>query len=124
MPPEKVRLRLLAGVPTASLDAPVGEGTPFGNLLEFDAPSPEEMTVRRDLRRRLAAHLAPLTPREREIVSLRYGLGTDREHSYAEIGRRYGVSRERIRQIDLEIMQRLRDARRTGQPARALPKSA
>ena len=124
MSPQKVRHRLLAQVPPASLDAAVGEGTAFGALLEFDAPSPEEMTVQRDLRRRLAGQLAPLTPREREIVSLRYGLGSDREHSYAEIGRRYGLSRERIRQIELEIMERLRRAQRDRDTVRVTTRSA
>ena len=110
MPREKVRLRLLARLPPTSLDAPVGEGTPFGALLEFEAPSPEELAVRGDLHRRLARYLAPLTPRERGILSLRYGLGADREHSYAEIGRRYGLSRERIRQLEGEIVRKLRRA--------------
>jgi RNA polymerase primary sigma factor len=124
MPPEKVRLRLLTQAPTASLDAPVGEGTPFGALLEFKAPSPEDVAVRRDLHRRLAQHLAPLTPRERQIVALRYGLGTDREHSLAEIGHRYGLSRERIRQIELEILRKLRRIERNGRRPRATAKLA
>jgi RNA polymerase primary sigma factor len=124
MPPEKVHHRLLAQVPTASLDAPVGEGVPLGALLEYEAPSPEEVTVQRDLHRQLGQHLAPLTPREREIVSLRYGLDAEREHSYAEIGRRYGLSRERIRQIELEIMEKLRGAQRKRHRAGATSKSA
>jgi RNA polymerase primary sigma factor len=108
MPPEKVRLRLEARIPTTSLDAPVDEGLPIGGLLQIEAASPEEQAVGRDLRRRLVQQLAPLTPREREIISLRFGIGTDREHSHAEIGRRYGLSRERIRQIELEVLRKLR----------------
>jgi RNA polymerase primary sigma factor len=125
MPSEKVRQRLLARMPATSLDAPVGEGTPFAALLEFEAPSPEELAVRRDLHRRLPQYLVPLTPREREILSLRYGLGSaDREHSYAEIGRRYGLSRERIRQLEGEIMRKLRRAPGKRCPPRVARKCA
>jgi RNA polymerase sigma factor (sigma-70 family) len=124
MPPDKVRLRMLAQAPTASLDAPVGEGTTLGSLLECEAPSPEEVVVRHDLHTRLAQQFAPLTGREREILSLRYGIGTDREHSYAEIGRRYGLSRERIRQIEAEIMRKLRWGQRHRRPTRPTAKSA
>jgi RNA polymerase primary sigma factor len=118
LPAEKVGRLLAAPVPTASLDAPVGDGTPLGALLAFEAPSPEEVAVRRDLQRRLARQLEPLTPREREIVRLRYGIGGAREHSYAEIGRRFGVSRERIRQLEAAILTKIRAAQRNRRPAR------
>ena len=53
--------------------------------------------------------MSSLSPREREVVSLRYGIGTDQEHSFEEIGRRFGVSRERIRQLEAKALTRLRD---------------
>jgi RNA polymerase sigma factor (sigma-70 family) len=118
LPLEKVRLRLEARIPTASLDAPSDDGPPIGGVLQIDAASPEDQAVGRDLRRRLAQQLAPLTRREREIISLRFGMGTDREHTHAEIGRRYGLSRERIRQIELQVLQKLRRAQQ--RPAGAL----
>jgi RNA polymerase primary sigma factor len=110
LPPDKVQ-RLLRAKPTPfSLDAPVGDDTPLGALLRLDAPTPEELTLARDARARVRAHLTHLSDRERDIVCLRYGIGTDREHSAEEIGRRFAVTGERIRQIEAEAMKKLRRA--------------
>jgi RNA polymerase primary sigma factor len=55
--------------------------------------------------------MAPLTDREREVLRLRYGLGTDREHTLEEIGRHLSVTRERVRQIESRALQKLRTAK-------------
>ena len=52
--------------------------------------------------------LEPLTDREKEVLRLRYGLGTDREHTLEEIGRRLSVTRERVRQIEARALSKLR----------------
>ncbi len=79
--------------------------------MTLDAPTPEELTLARDARSRVRRYLAPLSGREREIVCLRYGIGTDREYTLREISRRFGLSRERIRQIEADAMKKLRRVR-------------
>jgi RNA polymerase sigma factor (sigma-70 family) len=55
--------------------------------------------------------MAPLSAREREVVRLRYGLGTDREYTLEEIGRRLSLTRERVRQIETKAVSKMRAAR-------------
>ena len=55
--------------------------------------------------------LAPLSDREKEVLRLRYGLGTDREYTLEEIGRRLSVTRERVRQIESRALQKVRAAK-------------
>jgi RNA polymerase primary sigma factor len=111
MPAGKVQKLLSVRAQPSSLDMPVGdETTPLGAFLKVDAPSPEDLAVGRDLQTRLTRRLAPLSPRERDVIRLRYGIGTDHEHTHEEIGRRFTVSRERIRQIEAEAMRKLRRA--------------
>jgi RNA polymerase primary sigma factor len=58
---------------------------------------------------RIEAALAPLDDRERGVVRLRFGLSTDRELTLAEVGHRLGLSRERVRQLEMRAMAKLRD---------------
>lgn len=109
MPEPKVRMLFDAARDPYSLDMPVGEGTELGTLLEDrGALSPEDAALARDRKRQVELALAPLPEREREILKLRFGIGTEREHSLEEIGRRYSVSRERVRQIEARTLARLR----------------
>jgi RNA polymerase primary sigma factor len=55
--------------------------------------------------------MAPLTDREREVMRLRYGLGTDREHTLEEVGRRLSLTRERVRQIEARAVAKMRASR-------------
>jgi RNA polymerase primary sigma factor len=93
-----------------SLDAPVteGEDTRYLDLLESkDMPSVEEGMVRHSLPREVAALLEELSPREREILRMRFGFEGD-PMTLEEIGKKVGLSRERIRKIETKAKRRLR----------------
>ncbi len=112
---DKVELLLdAARQQPVSLEAPVGEDeeTPRGDLIaDATLASPEEAAIRSQLADEIERALAPLTVREREVLRLRYGLGTTRELTLAEIGRRLSVTRERARQIEMRALEKLRAAR-------------
>ena len=102
---------ILMRVPRSiSLDLKVGkhQDTELGDLLEADEVTPEELMMRESLHSELMQLLSDLTDREREVICLRFGLGYDRTHSFAEIGRLLDISRERVRQIEYKAMQKLR----------------
>lgn len=107
---DKARLLLEASLQPASLDAPVGaeEDLALADLVRTEERSPEEEVIRKDLAAKLERAMAPLTDREREVLRLRYGLGTEREHTLDEIGRRLSLTRERVRQIEAKAIIRLR----------------
>ncbi|HYM25896.1 MAG TPA: sigma-70 family RNA polymerase sigma factor [Vicinamibacterales bacterium] len=111
MPPDKVDFLLRSGKTPYSLETPLAEDLSLGEVLKADAPSPEEVTIRRDLSRKVRSALAPLTPREQQIIRLRYGIGADRPETLDEISRRFALSRERIRQIEMSAMRKMRSAR-------------
>ena len=99
---------------SASLDAPVGEtdDAVLGDFVAGDDLLPEE-TVELELRSQaLRAALCALPEREREVVTLRYGLGGTEPKTLEEIGRRLGLTRERVRQIELDSLRRLAGAAR------------
>ena len=113
LPLGKLELLLDAARQPASLDAPVQGGeeeTRLGALLrDASASSPEDAAIRSNLAEHIERVLQPLTDREKEVLRLRYGLGTDREHTLEEIGRRLSVTRERVRQIEARALGKLRD---------------
>jgi RNA polymerase primary sigma factor len=97
-----------------SLDRPVGEDgdTSLGELIADDgdeAPTAElEVSLREDL---LGRALAELPEREREVLEARYGLGDHEPETLQQVGRRLGVTRERVRQIERQALDRLARAR-------------
>jgi RNA polymerase primary sigma factor len=98
---------------SASLDAPVGDTDEavLGDFVAGEEPLPEER-VERDLRSRaLLQALASLQPRDRQVVVLRYGIGGTEPRTLEEIGRQLGLTRERVRQIELDSLRRLASAR-------------
>lgn len=110
MDAEQVR-DILMRVPRAvSLEIKVGKDkdTELGDLLETAETSPEDLAIRESLRRDLLQMLDDLTDRERDVISLRFGLTTDHPYSLAEIGRALELSRERVRQIESKALQKLR----------------
>jgi RNA polymerase sigma factor (sigma-70 family) len=108
---DKIRLLTEASRLPASLDKPAGEDEESA-LRDFVAnhavESPEDEAMRREMAERVERTLAPLDTREREVLRLRFGLGTDHEHTLAEIARRLAVSRERVRQIEARALAKLR----------------
>jgi RNA polymerase primary sigma factor len=94
---------------SASLDAPIGDADDavLGDFVAGDEPLPEE-TVETHLRRQaLLRALGGLPEREREVVTLRYGIDGNEPRTLEEIGRRLGLTRERVRQIELDSLRRL-----------------
>jgi RNA polymerase primary sigma factor len=117
MPIAKVRLLLDAQKTPYSLDMKVGpdEGTELGAMLrDHAAASPEDAALIRDRPNELEQAMATLSDRERHVLRLRYGLGTDHEYTLEEVGKDLSVTRERVRQIQSRALQKLRDARRAG----------
>ncbi|SOR82040.1 RNA polymerase principal sigma factor HrdB [Streptomyces chartreusis NRRL 3882] len=112
LPPERVSEVLRLAQEPVSLHAPVGEedDVALGDLIEDgDATSPVESAAFLLLKEHLEAVLSTLGERERKVVQLRYGLADGRPRTLEEIGRIFGVTRERIRQIESKTLNKLRD---------------
>ncbi len=99
-----------------SLDAPVGEDgdATLGDLIRApDAVDPQAVAEASALQKIIGEALADLTPREQRVLRMRFGIGDTTDHTLEEIGQEFGVTRERIRQIEAKALEKLRD------PARA-----
>jgi RNA polymerase primary sigma factor len=104
--------RALTTVPEPiSLDAPVGEDgdATLADLIEApDQDNPLAAAAAGELGKLVAEALADLTPREQRILRMRFGLGGASEHTLQEVGETFGVTRERIRQIEAKALEKLR----------------
>ena len=108
---DKVHEMLKISQQPLSLETPVGEqgDSEFGDLIEDESAVAPPEAVGATLRReQLRAILAGLTHRERSVIELRYGLRGDRPHTLDEVGQRFGLTRERIRQIEVKTLAKLR----------------
>jgi RNA polymerase primary sigma factor len=95
----------------ASLDLPVGEDgdATLGDLIKApDAVDPHAAVEASMLAESVAEALAELTPREQRIIRMRFGIGDTQDHTLEEIGQVFGVTRERIRQIEAKALEKLR----------------
>jgi RNA polymerase primary sigma factor len=95
-----------------SLEAPVGseEDSKLGDFIEDEeAINPFEATNRQLKKENVHAMLEFLTPRERKIIEMRFGLADGIGHTLEEVGQEFGVTRERIRQIEAKVLQKMRD---------------
>jgi RNA polymerase primary sigma factor len=110
LPLDKVRAVRALSLHPVSLDAPVGdEGeSRFGDFLASEGEAPDEALARRRMHEQTSELLDSLTPREREVLRLRYGLEGESDHTLEEIGRSFSLSRERIRQIESKALAKLR----------------
>jgi RNA polymerase primary sigma factor len=110
MPVDRVRAVLALPQQVASLDMPVGEeeASTLGDFIEDqESPAPDAAAVAALLAGEVRHLLATLTPREREVVRLRFGFEGTRPHTLQEVGRVFGVTRERVRQIEQEALGKL-----------------
>ncbi|HBE50635.1 MAG TPA: hypothetical protein DDW76_18000, partial [Cyanobacteria bacterium UBA11369] len=85
------------------------EDSTIGDFIEFDGVSPEAHLVKTMLREELDNLLESLSPRDRQILHMRYGLDDGREKTLEEIGQHFGLTRERIRQIVSKTLNKLRE---------------
>ena len=118
MPTEKVREILKIAQEPVSLETPIGEenDSHLGDFIEdHDATSPEEHASYELLKEQLESVLDTLTDREENVLRLRFGLDDGRTRTLEEVGKVFGVTRERIRQIEAKALRKLRHPSRSNQ---------
>jgi RNA polymerase primary sigma factor len=111
LPVSKVRKILKIAQQPISLETPVGEevDSHLGDFTEDSgAISPDEAVINISMKDHTAAVLETLTPREEEIIRMRFGIGAGNEHTLEEVGQRFSLTRERIRQIEAKALRKLR----------------
>ena len=111
LPVDRVRAVLKMAQQPISLQSPVGdsEDTHFGDFIEDKtAENPSEMTAYSLLKERLQNVLSTLTDREQEVLTLRFGLADGYSRTLEEVGKRFKVTRERIRQIEAKALRKMR----------------
>ena len=108
--PAQIREYLTMSRQPISLDLRVGDNqdTELQDLLEDDGQSPEQFTARESLKADVNQLLGELTPQQREILTLRFGLDNGKELSLAKVGQHLSISRERVRQLERQALDYLR----------------
>ena len=116
IPSEKVSEILRIAQEPVSLATPIGEeeDSHLGDFIpDEDAPAPAEVASAQLLREQLEEVLTSLTPREQKVLKLRFGLDDGRQRTLEEVGKEFGVTRERIRQIEAKALRKLRHPSRS-----------
>ena len=116
--PRKIQWMLRVSWQPLSLEHPVGEDedSELGNFIENETTlTPTQVANDNLLREKIEEVLATLTPREARILRLRFGLQNGRSYTLEEVGQKFGLTRERIRQIEGRALRRLRHPRRARQ---------
>ena len=116
IPVSKVRKILKIAQEPISLETPIGEeaDSHLGDFIEDQGVvSPAEAVININLKDQTAAVLQSLTDREEQVIRMRFGIGDGSEHTLEEVGQRFSVTRERIRQIEAKALRKLRHPSRT-----------
>ena len=116
MPVEKVREIMRVAQEPVSLETPIGEeeDSHLGDFIpDDDAPAPADAASMLLLKEQLNEVLKTLTPREAKVLALRFGLEDGHPHTLEEVGSEFGVTRERIRQIEAKALRKLRHPSRS-----------
>jgi RNA polymerase primary sigma factor len=111
MPVEKVKNIQKISKEPISLETPVGEeeDSHLGDFIEDkSAPSPLEEAIADDLKEQIDRVLHELSPKEEKILRMRFGIGNDVPHTLEEVGQEFEVTRERIRQIEVKALRKLK----------------
>ena len=115
MPPDKIRKVLKIVKEPVSLETPIGddEESSLGDFVEDrQSVSPADAAMALSLEEQTRKVLATLTPREEQILRLRFGIGERSDYTLEEVGQRFQVTRERIRQIEAKALRKLRNPSR------------
>ncbi len=115
-PVSKVRKILKIAQEPISLETPIGEeeDSHLGDFIEDRGViSPAEAVININLKEQTESVLQTLTPREEQVIKMRFGLGDGSEHTLEEVGQRFSVTRERIRQIEAKALRKLRHPSRS-----------
>ncbi|MDW7772896.1 MAG: sigma-70 family RNA polymerase sigma factor [Desulfobulbaceae bacterium] len=115
---EKVHIALKTAKDAISLDAPVGdeEDTMLSDFVEDHVhPDPQDASITESLKRCLCRVMSSLTPREEKVLRMRYGIEVSCDHTLEEVGKCFAVTRERIRQIEAQAINKLRHPTRSGE---------
>jgi RNA polymerase primary sigma factor len=116
MPLDKVQKVLKIVKEPISLETPIGdeEESSLGDFVEDElAPSPVEAAIQGNLGEQTRKVLATLTPREEQILRMRFGIGQKTDYTLEEVGKQFAVTRERIRQIEAKALRKLRQTGRS-----------
>ncbi len=116
IPPEKVRAIVKVSQLPISLESPIGEeeNSHLGDFIEDrNALLPSDAATKQLLKSQIGAVLSTLTPRERRVLQLRFGLEDGRSRTLEEVGKEFSVTRERIRQIEAKALRKLRHPSRS-----------
>ena len=116
MPVSKVRKILKIAQEPISLETPIGEeeDSHLGDFIEDrGVVLPSESVINLNLKEQTASVLQSLTPREEQVIRMRFGIGDGSEHTLEEVGQRFSVTRERIRQIEAKALRKLRHPSRS-----------
>ncbi len=116
LPPERVREIMKVSQDPVSLETPIGEeeDSHLGDFLpDESALAPSDAASHQLLKEQVVEVLSSLTPRERKVLELRFGLGDGRSRTLEEVGREFNVTRERIRQIEAKALRKLRHPTRS-----------
>ena len=106
-------LKLIENLNIESLDTPITvdgdlkEAT-IGDLVRDDGPTPDDIVIAKETTKILIDAVEKLSPRQQRIIKLRFGLETRNPMTLEEVGQIYGVTRERIRQIELKALNKLK----------------